>query len=155
MPRPPSSTPPSRPLSLHERNYRRPEEILGQPLPDLRSGVVYRLQAEGFLNLVVEVLSRDRATGAMILSVAHYFSQHGDLCQDPEMEVRVFPPREGHPGLVEALTFGQAIPPIYQRVYPEPGMVNPRLQREPNRFLGVWLRNLKAQGHRLVPNTES
>ena len=25
----------------------------------------------------------------MVLSLAHYFEQNGDLCQDPEMEVRV------------------------------------------------------------------
>jgi uncharacterized protein YqiB (DUF1249 family) len=154
MPRQPGSNPPRRPLTVHERNYRRLEEILGQPLPDLRSGVVYRLRAEGFMDLVVEVLSQDRATGAMVLSIAHYFESWGDLCQDPEMEVRVFPPREGHPGLVEALTFGQAIPPIYQRVYPEPGKVVPRLKRELNAFLGTWLRNLKAQGHQLIPSTD-
>jgi uncharacterized protein YqiB (DUF1249 family) len=55
---------------------------------------------------------------------------------------------------VEALTFGQAIPPIYQRVYPEPGKVVPRLKRELNAFLGTWLRNLKAQGHQLIPSTD-
>ena len=150
MPRQPGSTPPRRPLSLHERHYRLLEEILGQPLPDLQPDTVYRLRAEGFMDLVLEVLSQDRTTGAMVLSLAHYFTQHGDLCQDPEMEVRVFPPREGQPGLVEALTCAQAIPPVYQRVYPEPGMVVPRLKRELNAFLGTWLRNLKAQGHRLV-----
>ncbi len=42
----------------------------------------------------------------MVLSMAHYFEQNGDLCQDPEMTVRVF----AH-GMVEALTFQQAIPP--------------------------------------------
>ena len=147
---PRSSRAQGRPLSLFERNYRRLENIIGRPLPDLQSGVVYRLQAGGYMDLVVEVLPQDRHTGAMVLSLCHYFVQNGDLCQDPEMEVWVFPPREGHPGRVEALTFQQAIPPIYQRVYPEPGMVSPRLHRELNAFLGVWLRNLKAQGHRLV-----
>jgi hypothetical protein len=137
-------------VSLHERHYRLLEEILGQPLPDLRVGTVYRLRAEGFMDLVVEVVSQDRATGAVDLSLAHYFRQHEDLCQDPEMEVRVFPPRDGQPGLVEALSFRQSIPPVYQRVYPEPGKVVPRLKREMNAFLGVWLRILKAQGHRLV-----
>jgi uncharacterized protein YqiB (DUF1249 family) len=141
-------------LSVYEQNYRRLDEILGRPLSDLRSGVVYRLRAEGFMHLVVEVLSEDRATGAMVLALAHYFELNGDLCQDPEMEVRVYPPREGQPGLVEALTFAQAIPPVYQRVYPEPGKVVPRLKRELNAFLGTWLRNLKQQGHRLVPERE-
>ena len=52
--------------------------------------------------------------------------------------------------MVEALTFQQAIPPIYQEVYPEPGMVAPRLKRDLNAFLSLWLRNLKAQGHSLA-----
>jgi hypothetical protein len=150
MPRQPRSNPPRRPLTLHERHYLHLEEILGQPLPDLQTGTVYRLRAEGYMDLVAEVLSLDRATGAMILSLAHYFTLNSDLCPDPEMEVRAFPPREGHPGRLEALTFLQAIPPVYSRVYPEPGKVVPRLKRELNSFLGVWLRNLTAQGHRLV-----
>ena len=150
MPRQPRSHPPPHPRSLFERNYRRLEGILGRPLPDLESGVVYRLRAEGFMDLVVEVLPQDRHTGAMVLSLAHYFVQNGDLCQDPDLEVRVFPPRAGHPGRLEAVTFQQAIPPVYSRVYPEPGRVSPRLHRELNAFLGVWLRNLKAQGHGLV-----
>ncbi len=123
------------------------------PSPISGPALVYRLRAEGFMDLVVEALPRCPETGAMVLSLAHYFEAHGDLCQDPEMVVRVFPPREGQPGLVEALSFQQAIPPIYQRVYPEPGKVVPRLKRELNSFLGTWLRNLKAQGHRLVRDT--
>ena len=119
-PPPPAST---RPLSTYERNYQRLTALLGQPLADLRSGVAYRLQAAGFMDLVVEVLPQCPETGAMVLSLAHYFEQNGDLCQDPEMEVRVFPPQDGRPGYVEALTFQQAIPPIYQRVYPEPGQI--------------------------------
>jgi uncharacterized protein YqiB (DUF1249 family) len=151
MPKPPKSNrTPRPPQSLFERNYRRLEAIIGRPLPDLESGVVYRLRADGFMDLVVEVLPQDRPTGAMVLSLCHYFEMRGDLCQDPEMEVRVFPPREGHPGRLEALTFQQSLPPVYSRVYPEPGMTVPRLHRELNAFLGIWLRNLKAQGHRLV-----
>lgn len=60
MPEQPGSAPPRRPLSLHERHYRLLEEILGQSLPDLQTGAVYRLRAEGFMDLVVEVLSQDR-----------------------------------------------------------------------------------------------
>jgi hypothetical protein len=150
----PEQTPPppapTRPSSAYERNHQRLEALLGRPLADLRSGVAYRLRAAGFMDLVVEVLPQCPETGAMVLSLAHYFEQNGDLCQDPEMEVRVFPPHDGRPGYVEALTFQQAIPPIYQRVYPQPGRVVPRLKRELNDFLATWLRNLKQQGHRLV-----
>ena len=129
----------------YEMNHARLEALMGQPLGELRSGVAYRLRAHGFMDLVVEVLPQCSETGAMVLSLAHYFVQEGDLCQDPEMTVRVFP----H-GMVEALTFQQAIPPIYQQVYPAPGMVAPRLKRDLNSFLSFWLRNLTNQGHRLV-----
>ena len=81
----------------------------------------------------------------MVLSLAHYFEQNGDLCQDPEMTVRVT-----QPGMVEALTFQQAIPPIYSVVYPEPGKVAPAIKRDLNSFLSMWLWNLTAQGHRPV-----
>ncbi len=129
--------------SQYEQNYARLEALMGQPLGDLRGGRSYRRRAPGFMDLVVEVLPQDPEPGAMVLSLCHYFEMNGDLCQDPEMTVRVF----SH-GMVEALSFQQAIPPIYQEVYPEPGKVYPRLKRELNSFLSLWLRNLKAQGHR-------
>jgi hypothetical protein len=138
----------------YQMNYARLEALMGQPLGDLRSGRSYRLRAAGFMDLVVEVLPQDDETGAMVLSLAHYFVQEGDLCQDPEMTVRVFLPQDGRDGAVEALSFQQAIPPIYQLVYPKPGMVAPRLKRELNEFLTFWLRNLKAQGHRQVASDD-
>ncbi len=102
----------TRRASQYERNYARLEALMVQPLGDLRGGRSYRLRAPGFMDLVVEVLPQDPETGAMVLSLAHYYEQNGDLCQDPEMTVRVF----SH-GMVEALTFQQAIPPIYRVVY--------------------------------------
>ena len=136
--------------NTYEVNYSRLEALIGQPLGDLQSDVVYRLRAPGFMDLVVEVLPQCPETGAMVLSLAHYFEQNRDLCQDPEMTVRVFAPASGRHGMVEALTFQQAIPPIYQEVYPEPGKVAPRVKRDLNSFLSLWLRNLKKQRHRLV-----
>ena len=87
----------------YEQNYARLEALMGQPLCDLRSGRSYRLRAPGFMDLVVEVLLQDPDTGAMVLSLAHYFEQEGDLCQDPEMTVRV-----SQPWMLEALTLPTA-----------------------------------------------
>ena len=56
----------------------------------------------------------------------------------------------GRHGMVEALMFQQAIPPIYSLVYPEPGKVAPKVKKDLNSFLSFWLRNLKEQGHRLT-----
>jgi hypothetical protein len=145
----------------YEMNYARLERLLGRAPGEILPDRSYRFRADGFMDLVVEALPRCRETGATVLSLAHYFEQHGDLCQDPEMTVRVFPPgsdgfRELTPatdprhGRVEALTFQQAIPPVYQEVYPEPGRYYPKLKRDLNAFLTMWLRNLREQGHRPV-----
>jgi uncharacterized protein YqiB (DUF1249 family) len=147
--------------NIYEMNYARLEKLLGCPPGEILSDGCYRYGARAFMDLVVEVLPRCSHTDATVLSLAHYFRQHGDLCQDPEMTVRVFPPgcdgfwelapsTDPRHGRVEALSFQQSIPPIYQVVYPEPGRYYPNRKRELNSFLGMWLRNLKEQGHRPV-----
>ena len=135
----------------YEMYYARIEALLQRPIGSLEVGDVIRLQAPGFMDLVVEVLPNCPETGTKVLSLCHYFEQNGGLCQDPEMTVRLFEPSTAADrGRAEALTFQQAIPPVYQEVYPEPGKYYPRLRRELNSFLGVWLRNLEAQGHQPV-----
>jgi uncharacterized protein YqiB (DUF1249 family) len=117
--------PATRPPNAYERHYDRLEKLLSQPLPELRRDRVYRLRAPGFMDLVVEVLPTCDETGGMVLSLAHYFEMNGDLCQDPEMTVRLFhpgmtifqelcPSTDPSRGRAEALSFQQAIPPIYQ-----------------------------------------
>ncbi len=78
----------TRRASQYEQNYARLEALMGQPLCDLRSGRSYRLRAPGFMDLVVEVLPQDPETGAMVLSLAHYFEQNGDLCQRESVTLR-------------------------------------------------------------------
>ena len=145
----------------YEMYYARIEALLRHPVTELKPDTAYRLKAGGFMDLVVERLLDCDETGGMIISMAHYFEQNGDLCQDPEMTFRIFPPGstaflEMTPstnpkhGRAEPLSFQQAIPPIYQMVYPEPGKFNPRLRRDLNVFLTQWLGNLKEQGHRPV-----
>ena len=145
----------------YELNYARIETLLRCPLTELQPESVIRLKATGFMDLVVEPLSPCEQTGATVISMAHYFEQNGDLCQDPEMCVRLFPPgskaclamtpsTDSKLGRAETLYFQQAIPPIFKEVYPEPGKFAPRLRRELNTFLGQWLRNLEEQGHQPI-----
>ncbi len=98
-------------------------------------------EASGFMDLHFDRLYEDQ--GGIVISLAHYFEQNGDLCCDPDMEIRVYPDR----GMAEALTFQQALPPIYTVVYPEPGKVDVRAKRDLNDFLSTWLTNAIAQGH--------
>lgn len=95
----------------------------------------------------------DRNGDRIVIALSHYFEQNGDLCADPDMEIRIYPAARW----AEALTFQQTNPDIYQVVYPEPGKICPRLSRELNWFLKMWLRNCIRQGHRftvpVVPTT--
>jgi hypothetical protein len=147
--------------NAYELNYARIETLLGRPPKELETDTAHRFRAPGYMDLVVEVLPPCQETGGQVLSLVHYFLQNGDLCQDPEMTVRLFPPgspafRQLTPstdpkhGRAEALSFQQALPPVYQVVYPRPGLVRPRLRTDLNRFLAQWLRNLEEQGHRPV-----
>lgn len=99
-----------------------------------------------FMDLIIErVEHMDGVSGnaGIAFSMAHYFQQNGDLCKDPEMVVIVYPTIK----MVEALTFEQSLPPIYQVVFPEPGKFYPQLRKELNGFLRLWLSNLIDQGH--------
>ncbi len=106
-----------------------------------------RSQVAGLMDWVVERLPHlDGASGndeGIAVSLALYFEQNGDLCKDPEMVVIVYPALQ----MVEALTFEQSLPPIYQVVFPEPGKFYPQLRKELNGFLRLWLNNLIDQGH--------
>lgn len=87
---------------------------------------------------------------AIIIALAHNYTQNGDLMADPDMQIRVIPKHE----LAEALTYQQDSLGIYQEVYPEPGKVAPRLKKELNRFLNQWLNNAIEQGHQFTQTTE-
>jgi len=100
----------------------------------------------GYMDLIVERvpdLDERNAQKGIAISLAHYFTQNGDLCSDPEMVILVHPSLK----MVEVLTFQQAIPALYQEVYPEPGFVHPKLKVSLNRFLRTWLSNLIDQDH--------
>jgi hypothetical protein len=102
--------------------------------------------AGGYMDLVFERLEHlddFNSNGTKAFSIAHYFVQNGDLCQDPEMVLFYNETLK----TVEAYSFQMAIPPVYDLVYPQPGFVAPRLKKELNSFLRNWLNNLIQQGH--------
>jgi len=130
---------------IYQLNFERLEKLMGQKLFELQAHKSYRLRSGGYMDLVVERLTPCEETGPMELSMTHYYEQNGDLCPDPDMTLKVY-----RHGMLEALSFQQTSPSVYQVVYPEPGKFYPRLKPSLNNFLGTWLRNLEAQGHRLI-----
>ena len=142
----------------YERIYTKIEKLFQRTLADLEVGEHFKLYADGFMDLSVEVLPDCHDTGGKLVSLCHYFEQNGDLCQDPEVVVRLFPPgstaflhlcpsTDPKLGRAEGTMFQQAIPPIFDVIYPKPGQYYPRKRDSLNSFLGDWLNNMKEQGH--------
>ena len=106
-----------------------------------------RSEVPNLMDWVVERLpALDGASGnehGIAVSLGHYFEQNGDLCKNPEMVVLIYPVQK----MVEAFNFEMSLPPIYQQVFPEPGIVIPALRKELNTFLRQSLNNLIAQQH--------
>ncbi len=97
---------------------------------------------EPYMRLVIEDIGQG-PRGYQAVSVAHYFEQNGDLCQDPEMAFELVP--QGNEFAYEPYLFQQAIPPVYQEVF-ESGSENVRLKRQLTSFAQHWDRNLGEQG---------
>lgn len=126
---------------IYERIYKKLDRLGVIALVEAKTEAAKSTIGGAFMDLHFDRLQDE--DGAVVIALAHYFKQNGDLCCDPDMTVRVWPDRR----MAEALTFQQAIPPVYTVVYPEPGKVDVRAKVELNTFLDTWLRNAIAQGH--------
>ena len=90
------------------------------------------LTAAGFMDLHVEVLFRE---GSKIsIAMSHYYTQNSDLIPDPDMELLL----DTDAKTVAATSYQDAY--VYERI-------EGRADAALDRFLGMWLSNLKAQGH--------
>jgi len=103
-----------------------------------------KLESKGFMPLSVDRLYCEKS-GAIRISIAHNYIQNGDVMADPDMEIQVYSDRK----MAEAMTYQQDGLGIYQQVYfvkDGQQMVYPKLKKDLNHFLKLWLRNLKRQG---------
>ncbi|ALP54991.1 hypothetical protein Tel_17195 (plasmid) [Candidatus Tenderia electrophaga] len=128
-------------MTIYERIYKNLDKLgVMQVLASGRRSA--RSEVSGVMNLHLDVVLEE-SSGVVRIALAHYFRQSGDLCCDPDMTIRI----DQQHKVAEALTFQQAMPPVYQEVYPEPGLVRPKLKKDLNAFLDQWLKNCLSQGH--------
>ncbi len=102
-----------------------------------------KIKSEGYMDFVIEVIGKGESWADY--SLAHYFEQNGDLMADPEMVVRVFSNTKS----AYALSYKLDSLGVNQEVYIERNserLVNVRLRKQLNSFLGMWLGNLISQG---------
>lgn len=133
-------------LSIYEKNFDRLISII----PDLKEQLKNNKHLTGrshcppYMDLVVEMIHKDQ--DSYYLSMAHYFTQNGDLVSDPEMVIRI----DFKKFVIEALSYQNPI--IYGEVYDnmyKRTMVNNKQKKGQNDFLVTWLKNIKAQGHEI------
>ena len=109
-----------------------------------------KLESKGFMDLHVNRLNADFVAGEMArgthwnyYSLAHYYSQNGDMIPDPDMVVRVHIDNN----MAEVWSYQDSFG--YKEVYTEREgkvMVYQARKKDLNNFMKFWLRNLKAQG---------
>ena len=116
-------------------------EALGVLAVIKNGGNYVKSSSGGYMDLHLDVLTKDEH--CVIISLAHNFVQNGDVCADPDMQIRVISDAKE----AEAMTFQQSIPPAFQEVYPEKNKVNVMLKHQLNAFLDQWLFNAIDQGH--------
>ncbi len=121
--------------------------MLAPDLQDLRPGAYCRYQAEGMMDLSLDVLGVYTAGGEISITIAlahNYTHPSGDLIPDPDMEIRILPKHR----LAEALSYQDIY--NYRVVYEAQSGPNAREMAGQNCFLLSWLKNISAQGYRLV-----
>jgi len=133
-------------MDEYELIYSRLEKLIPD-LTKLRPGDARKSESPGFMDLNLDVLSKDAEK--MRIALAHNYIQEGDVIADPDMEIRVYllPDWKKAEALTYQDTYG------YREVYREEGgqiLVNVKAKAELNSFLKQWLKNALDQGHRLA-----
>jgi hypothetical protein len=104
-----------------------------------------KLEVEGFMPLCLEFIGVG-PRGGKLVSVMHYYIQHGDAVRDPDL---VF---EYLPGTGEwcPVSYQQDSMGIYEEaVIPQEDgsvIVDERLVRDLEQFMALWDRNIREQG---------
>ena len=126
---------------IYETIYRKLYRLIPN-LDEYEIGDAAKFRASGFMDLNLDILSKDKETARIALS--HYYKHpSGDMIADPDMEIRVIHAME----MAEALTYQDSFG--YREVYPTPDTIDVRAKKELNTFLNRWLPNLLQQGHKL------
>ncbi len=92
--------------------------------------------AGAFMPVIVEEIGKNT------FSVAHYYTQNGDLIPDPEMVFWKAADGKFYPTYFKNF-FGEQESLFFEAG--KPAGIRPRLQHEQATFAGQWLANIKAQ----------
>ncbi|MHB8864403.1 MAG: DUF6908 domain-containing protein [Pirellulaceae bacterium] len=105
-----------------------------------------KLEVRGFMPLAIEFIGTG-PRGLPMVSVMHYYEQHGDICRDPDMEFEISQDGRWYPVSYRQDSIGMM---MQEAVFVDANTgevkIRPRLVRELKRFASQWSRNLDEQG---------
>jgi len=128
--------------TIFERNYRLLEKIFIEDLKEVMDKYSYlKFESKGFMPLHFDALTEKT------FALSHTYEQNGDVIPDPDMTIEI----NFQYNFIQALTYQDYFG--YRRVYEfdEQGNkkgVRLKAQKELNRFLKSWLKNILEQGHK-------
>jgi len=102
-----------------------------------------KIENEPYLKLFIEWVGSGPYDTELV-SVAHYYTQNGDIMRDPEIVFHVSKMGDWTP-----MTFQQDSLGIYQEavsVREGSFLINPKLVRDLTKFARTWDRNIRLQG---------
>ncbi len=112
----------------------------------MNTGSAGKLSASAFMDLHYDVLMKGAHRSDIAL--AHYYKQNGDSIPDPDMRIWLDHERKMAWPMAYQDSFG------YRECIDENDRVASKELERQSKFLAMWLRNLKAQGH-TVTNHEA
>ena len=113
-------------------------------LPHLRNNPI-KLEVAGFMPLCIEFIGTG-PRGMPLVSVMHYYEQHGDIMRDPDMECEVDTGGIWHPVSYRQDSLGLMQEAVFRDAETGEVMVRPKLVRDLTRFMNFWDNNLNQQG---------
>ncbi len=132
---------------VYIRNFKRLIEIgIINDKGELQFQEAIKLKSKPFMDLNIDHLSHKDGNDFTVIAIAHNYIQNGDVMAEPDMEIKIIPEMQS----IEALTYQLSSMGIYQQVYPDANHVIPKLKKDLNLFLEMWLINIKAQKFKLV-----
>jgi len=103
-----------------------------------------QITVEGFMPLNIEYVGKG-PRGGLLVSIMHYYTQHGDLMRDPDLVVEVIAASDEW----LPVSYQQDSMGLYQEAVSveETGLVvRSKLVEDLKRFMHLWDRNLGEQG---------
>lgn len=132
---------------MYGRMYKLLDSICPKPLHELEPGDNFKLKSDGYMDFNIDVLYRHEE-GDLVAALSHYHEQDGDMMADPDMQILI----DQKNGNIQAATFQQdGWGGGYREVFhnfPETKLINMKEKEGQNKFLKMWLKNIKDQGHK-------